>query len=299
MDTIQQEVRNNHKIKVITIIAFIIAMIVMVFAYMDTLIFSTLMLIDVKDFAYGFKLLIASLDVKIGLIFFPPIFFFIGLSKYYKNTRYISKYYKYKEILEILDKETFKMHKTFYNKEEFFFSKNWLYIDEVLIPRFLIKEIKIKQSKIYNKICIILKNGQVYYYNPRNNGKLFLDMAKMIDFEFKNTKEDVEVYFEPVDQKKIFSILNNVSLIFSVVGMIAFLIFENIQTLAIPLYWYNIVKISSLSMVGLSFIENIISIIKRQTEKNMWIAFIINILFLLLLLSLVLCLNFMLSVNQM
>ena len=69
MDTIQEELTNNYKIKKWTIIAFIIATIVMLFGYLDTFIYSTLILVDVKNADMAFNLIFQLLDFKLLFVF--------------------------------------------------------------------------------------------------------------------------------------------------------------------------------------------------------------------------------------
>lgn len=292
MDTIQEELKNNYKIKKWTIIAFIIALVVMLFGYLDTFIYSTLILIDVKNADIAFNLIFQLLDFKLLFVFLPPAFLFVGISKYGKNTRYVKKHFSYKQLQSILKDEDFKMHKMFYNKEEFFHSKNWLYIEEVLIPRFLIESIKVEKGNIYDRICVVLKNNEVYKYNPRHRGKIFLDMAKMIDGEFKNTNKDVVEYFNPIEKKNAFKVLNKIGLITTIVGMIGFLFLKNIDFSWATDTFYSVSNIVFLSGCILGFIESLVSLWKRQDNQETHITLVLNIIMIIIVISLIFCFRF-------
>lgn len=292
MDTIQEEIKNNYKIKKWSIVAFVIALIVMLFGYMDAFIYSTLILIDIENADIAFKLFFQLLDFKLLFVFLPPIFLFIGVSKYGKNTKYIKNHFSYKKLLDVLKDEDFKMHKMFYNKEEFFYSKNWLYIEEVLIPRFLIDSIKVEKGKFYNQICVILKNNEIYRYNPRQNGKLFLDMAKMIDGEFKNSSDDVIEYFNPIEKKKTFKILNKVGLFSTIVGMFGFICLKNINLSWANENFYTIANSIFLCGCLFGFVESLISLWKRQDNQSSYISLILNIIMIIIIISFVICFNF-------
>lgn len=182
-----------------------------------------LLLVDVKEVDVILKMFLETISWRLIFLSFPFIVLVLGTSYFNTNVYVTKKHIKYKELLKFIEEETFKKCNSFVN-DDFSYSHNWIFLDDCLIPIFMVDKIKIRQGEKF-KICLLLSDGSEFIYAPKDRNKIILEMAKKIEETINELKEkDCKQLFELKEKKKSTKILSIVSFVISILDFLAFLI---------------------------------------------------------------------------
>lgn len=258
-------IKKSKKLWWSAIILFAISLILFRYQILDCISYIMLFFVDLIHLDIILDLFPSMVGVR-GLLLLMPVFvLFFGMSYYNTNIKYIKPYIGYKKLLSLLENEKFKKSNAFLN-EEFAYSKNWFWLDNVLIPIFMIENIKIRDGAKL-KVCLELKDGQKYVYSPSTQNKIILDGAKTLEKILNKSKEDMDEVFELTYPNKTFKIINIVGLICSICSLLGFIFAKNLALGVLDQDILNIISYISMGIAIISFIVGIIIRLKRKWTK--------------------------------